>query len=192
MIRFELAFDKKYKTHTKTVELIDGKPNYYPYQGASYYVLKEVFSYLDHKQKESGFVDFGAGKGKAMIVAAECGFTKITGVEFSDKVVQMGQENLKQVELNFPDVEFQLILGKAEEYKIQEEESIFYFFNPFAKEIMDKVVMSIMNSYSQSPRLITIIYLNPLYADSFFDKGFKLTKKFGKKNFIEALILSYG
>src|SRR6187551_1253258 len=51
------------------------------YQGAGYYLLENIFSRLQKLDVPDGLVDLGSGKGRALVVAAHYGFTKITGVD---------------------------------------------------------------------------------------------------------------
>ena len=44
----------------------------------------------------SVFVDYGAGKGRAMILASECGFSKIKGLEFSLSLYELAQQNIQK------------------------------------------------------------------------------------------------
>ena len=49
----------------------------------------------------------------------------------------------------------------AEEYEINSQENIFYFFNPFSVQIFQKVLNNIINSVQTTPRPITLILYYP-------------------------------
>ena len=44
---------------------------------------------------ESNFVDIGAGKGRVVLIAAQYGFRKVVGVEFSAALCAIARENVK-------------------------------------------------------------------------------------------------
>jgi len=47
------------------------------YQGASYYVLHQVFEAMNQQVHHHSILDYGCGKGRPMIVAAREGFTNV-------------------------------------------------------------------------------------------------------------------
>jgi len=64
-----------------------------------------------------------------------------------------------------------------------------FLFNPFDEIIMKGVLENINKSLKRSPRLLHIVYLNPLYKDLFTGKGFKEIFYTNKMHYLEASIL---
>ena len=62
------------------------------YMPVSYQLLDIIFTYLP-KQNRHHFLDIGCGKGRAICVAAYCGFKKVTGIDFSKKFCEIAEEN---------------------------------------------------------------------------------------------------
>ncbi|MDE0519003.1 MAG: hypothetical protein OXH36_05570, partial [Bdellovibrionales bacterium] len=68
---------------------------------ATYYVPTPIIPFFKLIKSltlspSSVFVDYGAGKGRAMILAAESGaFSKIKGLEFSPSLFEIAQENIQ-------------------------------------------------------------------------------------------------
>jgi len=110
--------------------------------------------------KELQFVDYGAGKGRAMLLAADYGFKKIRGIEFYDKLCLVAKENIKKFEDKYPDVCFEILHQDVASYEVASNDSVFYFFDPFEKIVMDICIKNIMKSHALNPRKMHLIYHN--------------------------------
>ena len=188
LIFYELYFDLKYKTETrKFLELSDlndvksSKINSERYQPIPYYYIRKLFLKFDHELKDSYFLDYGCGKGRALLLAAEFGAKVLYGVEFSKKLCNICERNLNKSR----EAQNYLIVNKdAVDYEIPERVNVIFFYNPFNKPILEKVIKKIRDSLEQNKRKITIIYGNPLYEDMFYQVGFhgvdKIVQKTGK------------
>jgi 16S rRNA G966 N2-methylase RsmD len=107
-------------------------------------------------------VDFGSGKGKAMFMAAERGFRKIIGVEFSIELVEVSRRNLEIFERRSKSkAEFEILHMDASEYPLPPEANLLFFSNPFNEELTAKVIGNILRAYEQSPRDIWVVHLHP-------------------------------
>src|SRR5699024_10596523 len=68
--------------------------------------------------------------------------------------------------------------GLAENYLIQPEDNLFYFFNPFSLTIFKKIVANILKSVKDNPRTVEIIFYYPLEGFVYFlqkETPFELT-----------------
>ncbi|GJQ51155.1 MAG: hypothetical protein HKUEN02_00020 [Anaerolineaceae bacterium] len=165
----DLLFDMRYKIDTiNTAQLdtlkIDSENksvgNYY--EGTNAYIFQKMISFARVDPSKSCFVDFGSGKGKAMFMAAERGFRKIIGVEFSIELVEVNRKNLVIFkERSRSKSEFEILHMDASEYAIPSDANLLFFSNPFNEELTTKVIGNILKSYDQSPRDIWIVHLHP-------------------------------
>jgi len=164
-----LAFDRRYRIDTINTERLDNldidSPNKASgtyYEGVNAYVFYKVFSGLQVDVPESCFIDFGSGKGKAMCLAAEMGFKKVVGIEFSLDLVEICKRNLEIFRMKSSSKsEFETIHMDATEYSLPPDANVLSFFNPFNEEVTDKVIDKIMESYMQTPRTIWVVHLYP-------------------------------
>ena len=128
-------------------------------------LLKDVFRRIPASLDQFVFVDFGAGKGKALLIAALFPFRKVIGVEFSEELVNIGRANVSNyrgparacgdIELAFVD---------AARFPIPPGPAVFYFYNPFREPVMRQVLANIDQSFRQNPRRLFIVYVNPELA----------------------------
>jgi len=105
------------------------------------------------------FVDYGAGKGRALAAAAMHPFQKVIGVEISGVLVEIARRNLarmkrrcaRQVEIHQSD---------AAAFPVPDDANVFFFFNPFAGATLARVVERIHQSWTEHPRDLFFIYFN--------------------------------
>lgn len=165
----DLIFDLKYKIDTiNTAQLenleIDSPNKAYGnyYEGTNAFVFQQVFSRIQIDYSRSCIVDFGSGKGKAMFLAAELGFARVIGVEFSGELVEICRKNLEIFRNKSKSkTDFEIIHMDATEYPIPSEANVLFFSNPFNEALTARVIANILKSYERHPREIWVIHLYP-------------------------------
>jgi SAM-dependent methyltransferase len=158
------------------------------YMPASYDLIEEILS----KLKTGGlthFVDIGSGKGRAMIVAAHYGFTRITGIDFSKELCQAALRNIEKVKPRFPSIDFKVINNDAFYYEFPKDADCIFLFNPFDETIMSGVLKNIERHRKGIAKDIFIIYLNPVQKHLFLKQGYKEIYHTKKLNYLEGSIL---
>jgi protein-L-isoaspartate O-methyltransferase len=118
---------------------------------------------LNHLKITSGdaIVDFGSGKGGALITFAKYPFAKITGVELKHELVDIAEQNLRL--LNISNVD--MIVSDAAAFKDLDAYNFFYFYSPFPRSVMTAVMRNIQASLLNKPRRAQLIYCNPEFPD---------------------------
>ena len=109
--------------------------------------------------EEVVFVDYGAGKGRALAAAAAHSFRKVIGVEISRELVEIARRNLGrmkgrragQIEIHHAD---------AVAFAVPDDANVFFFFNPFGGATLARVVERIRESWTAHPRELFFIYFN--------------------------------
>lgn len=163
------------------------------YQGASYKVTEELFSWLRGQAVAGPFIDLGSGKGRVMVVAAHFGFRKITGVEFARELVDLARHNIRNTQQKFPETGFLLLHENAFNHEIENDLAVFFFFNPFKEQVMRKVIGNILLSVKKSPRPVYVVYVNPQLRELFEAEGFREVFYYRKMQYVEGVILKlYG
>ena len=151
------------------------------YEASNQIFFKKLLDNVEWQFETSTLVDFGCGKGAALIYATEFGFKKVIGVEFSHNLSQLASDNLKKFSVQKGGkVSYEIVNIDASQYEIPSEADCFYFFNPFDAFIMEKVFQNIVKSLEANPRKILIVYLNAVYKEVIENCGFKRLKYLSK------------
>ena len=107
------------------------------------------------------FVDFGSGKGRAILLASEFPFKRIVGVEFSEELHWIAQSNINHFSTNGRQcATVESVCMDAVDYSLPDDDLVCYFCNPFDATLMTQVVANIRESLSRKPREIFVLYYN--------------------------------
>ncbi len=120
------------------------------------------------------FIDFGAGKGRALMMATAYPFGAIIGVEFARELWDAGQDNLAKVAGRLPGTDrIALILADAADYELPGGPLILYLYNPFDAPIIEAVARKALASWHDDPRPVLATYLNPVHLDAWLRAGWQ-------------------
>lgn len=115
---------------------------------------------------EFTFVDYGAGKGRAMLLAAEHPFAAVAGVEFAAELHDNAQMNIAQYpRSNMRCRNVECVLEDAVQVGPPDGASVHFFFNPFAREVFAEVLNNLVMAYRMKPRRLYLILVDPVAAD---------------------------
>ena len=119
------------------------------------------------------FIDYGCGKGRAVLLATDYPFKKIIGIEFAQELCVIAEQNIEMFlkETRRPN-NLEIMWVDAETFSLPDEDTVVFFYNPFAEEVMVKVLNKIEESRNKCPRKIFVIYAYPLLADLFKASGY--------------------
>lgn len=161
-----------------------------PYEAVSYFILENL---LDHFcrlfPEERNLFDVGCGKGRVMVAAAHYGFKNITGVDFAKELCKAAETNINKIKPQFPETSFKIFCHDILHYRLDPADKVFFLFNPFNKEIMEKFSDQIDRSVKEYPRTIYFIYASPRQIETLLEKGYKIIFKIKKLKWLEGVIL---
>lgn len=165
----DLLFDLRYQIDTINTEQLENLEIASPnkaygvyYEGTNAYIFQKMISHVELEPSQVTFVDFGSGKGKAMFMAAERGFRKVIGVEFSIELVEICRKNLEVFKAKSKSkTEFEILHMDASEYEIPADANLLFFSNPFNEALTNKVIGNILRSYDRNPRETWVVHLYP-------------------------------
>jgi hypothetical protein len=193
----EIKGEKKYQLETVKVDTLQNQKiksgnlkHASIYQATNYFLIEHAFDFLKNEEVNLHLVDYGSGKGRIMVVAAYYGFKKITGIDFSKSLCNEAEINIEKIKLGFPSVDFEIICDDAVNYSIKNDDTVFFFFNPFDEVVMLQVVKNILASLKKNERKIYVVYVNPLHQEIFLSAGFEEEYYFKKMEYLEFVILS--
>jgi len=119
-------------------------------------LMKDLERLIQKPVPKNLFVDFGSGKGAAIIHAKSLGFEKTIGVEFAKELHECAVRNIEALQLTG----VESLYEDATNYKLPKDISLIYLFNPFDEVVMDKVMQNIMSQKSEFENDVYIIYGN--------------------------------
>ncbi len=130
-----------------------------------YSVLPIIFRLIKIRP-EDVLVDVGCGKGRVINYWLSRRLrNKIIGLELDHKIAEQTAKHLSRWK------NVTIIPGNAIR-NLPAEGSIFYFYNPFSKEVVKQFEEALASKYKNRP--ITIIYYNPKSIDVFCNKRWKI------------------
>ena len=111
--------------------------------------------------EETGFIDIGAGMGRAMLLAAEMPFRAVIGVELNQTLVRIARRNLttwrKAGRAVAP---MRLVCGDAAEFAFPPGPCVAFLFNPFGAAVMRRLLANLANRFENRPGELDILYVN--------------------------------
>ncbi len=133
------------------------------------------------------FVDLGAGKGRAMLVASELPFKQIIGVELNPGMADIAEGNLEiWSEAHDGDptaaacTPIRLVEQDALEFEFPKSPCVVFLFHPFEAPLMKKLLMQMEKQFAQRPGELDVLYVNAECA-AVFDRNPAFSKLwFGK------------
>jgi predicted RNA methylase len=124
------------------------------------------------------FIDVGAGKGRALILAARFPFRRLIGVEFAVELVKAAEANLAMpavVRLSRSRIE--MIHTDALTFDFPPHDPlVVYLFNPFGASIIRGIAKNLFSSLKQNPQAVEVIYMNPIHLMEFLEEDGHLRK----------------
>lgn len=103
------------------------------------------------------FVDYGAGKGRALAVAATHPFRKVIGVEISESLAGIARRNLASMR-NRRAAHVEVCCLDAASFAVPDDGNVFFFFNPFTGATLNRVIRRIYESWCSHPRDLFVIF----------------------------------
>jgi SAM-dependent methyltransferase len=114
------------------------------------------------------FLDIGAGKGRAMLLASEYPFREIIGVEMNRGLIDIASANLEKWRASgHPCPPTRVVCQDVLEFEFPETPCLFYLYNPFAEPILRQLIDHIEGSFSANPRPLDILYCHPVSPELF-------------------------
>lgn len=162
-------FDRRHNTNTGgSIEIADlavvGNNAQYGvrYEPTPLRTFRHIMAQLPRDLHDYTFVDFGSGKGRALLLASHYGFHKIVGVEFAKDLHAIALRNLanyRSTKQRCTDIE--AVLGDAAEFPVPTTPCILYFCQPFDGEVERRVLENVERSLATHPRPLFMVFLLP-------------------------------
>jgi len=178
--RYKSDFDWRYNVNTDMVVPVDelafedtqAQEHAKEHHPSPPWAAMAALKALDNRMggfRASGFVDFGCGAGRAMIIAAEAGFRNIIGIELSRNLIAICKENIARYSETNKAARFVVLEQDAATYVPGEGSDVFFFYVPFSRDVYKKAIANIALSVEKNPRTVYLLD----YAWSNMDTEFR-------------------
>lgn len=147
--------------------------DYFRYSPSGDHYLKNVVQGLNISTG-SAILDIGCGKGSALKIFYAAKFSKIDGLEISEKLAEIAKNNLRILKLKKTSIYNSDIIN----FNNYNEYNYFYLYNPFSHQIFSIFLNGLIQSLINYPREVKIIYNNPVCHEMLVQNNFKLIKKY--------------
>lgn len=176
-------FDKKYGTDTSGYlgpeELVTGQPNdslNYGYSAIAASVFyeacrrwRETLLDVAGRVEAYSFVDVGAGKGRAVLLAAEFPFRKIVGVELNPALARAAEKNLAQwrrATRQKDERRIRILQNDALQLRWPRPPLLVYLYNPFDCSLIAQLAAKLAVAARSGAGLVDLLYVNPTCTDT--------------------------
>jgi len=112
---------------------------------------------VDHRSFT--FIDYGSGKGRVLMLAAEYPFKRIVGVEFAESLNRVARKNVAALGADAARIE--VVLADAAVFDPPPDPLVLYFFNPFGPPVLETVLTRICDSLERTPRPAYVVITGP-------------------------------
>jgi predicted RNA methylase len=161
----ETAFERRYGVDTEgwltQEELGYANADFNMYKPARLTSLRRILPRKEVTDQDV-FLDLGSGKGRVVLQAAlHYPFSRVYGVELSEELHRIAERNLEHNRERLAGRDVVLVCADALEYKIPDEVTVVFLYNPFGGEVFETVVDALLESVDRCPRRLRIVYGNP-------------------------------
>ncbi len=130
------------------------------YLGSPARVTRHLIRSLNIDCRDFSFIDYGSGKGRVLLAAAEFPFKQVVGVEISPALHAVAERNLKRYVGDPLQSEIKLVCGDAREYALPNGNLVLHMYHPFGPDILKQMLAIIQAAGEQHPtRRILLPYL---------------------------------
>jgi len=111
------------------------------------------------------FVDVGAGKGRALLLASELPFRKIIGVELSKQLARIASQNIaKWKQEHRAPLPIRIVHQDILDFRWPRTPLLVYLYNPFEREMIEHLIERLHWAAKAGSRCVDVLYLNPVFG----------------------------
>ena len=111
------------------------------------------------------FVDVGAGKGRALLLASELPFRKVIGVELSKELAHTAAQNIdKWKQEHRARLPIRVIHQDIFDFRWPRTPLLVYLYNPFERELIEPLIERLRWAAKAASGCMDVLYLNPVFG----------------------------
>ncbi len=114
-----------------------------------------------HSIEDYTFIDFGAGMGRALLLAAEMPFQEVIGVELNPDLASIGEANLAIWSRSGRSrCATHMLRQEATEFQFPGKPCVVFLFNPFGAAVLRRLLQRIEIAFRDRPGDLDLLYVN--------------------------------
>jgi hypothetical protein len=136
------------------------------YYGVAPSIFHAAMTRLPPEVNGYTFVDIGSGKGRAVMLATRYPFAEVYGVELTPQLHTVAESNLRTFRAATRiEVPVHLRCMDAAEFLLPEHPLVLFFYHPFCKPVLKRVLRNLEASLRAHPRQAYVVYINTELRD---------------------------
>ncbi|WP_295958622.1 hypothetical protein [Rhodoferax sp.] len=140
------------------------------YHGTDPQVFQRQLEQLPIDHAQYSFIDYGSGKGKALLLASLWPFQAVWGVEFAEALHAVALRNIASFQHPGQRCRtLQSVHLDATQFELPGTPCVAYFYNPFSEVVLASILQKIQASLAAQPRDLWVCYTHP-YAHTPLDQ----------------------
>lgn len=147
------------------------------YYGVSPSLFTEILTAVNLDWQRFTFLDFGCGKGRAIMLASRFPFKRIIGVELAPQLSTVAASNIQRFSAAWQQCHnIEVHNADATTFDYPAGPLVLYLYNPFFPPVLKRCLQNLTRSLANEPRELYVIYVIPDF-EKVFKKNAPVLKK---------------
>jgi SAM-dependent methyltransferase len=132
------------------------------YEAAQPILVEQALAGLQIDHRSYTFIDFGCGKGKALLLASSFPFERIVGIELSSELAQTAAANVAKYRSRKQRCRaIEARCADALDFEFPRRPLVCFLYNPFGEVVLSRVLDNLAQSLTEHPRDVIVVYVHP-------------------------------
>jgi SAM-dependent methyltransferase len=125
-----------------------------------------------HPIEDYTFIDVGAGKGRALLVASEYSFRKVVGIELNPEMAAIARQNVEHwTRAHGEDptaarlAPIEVVEQDALDFELPQTPTLLFLFHPFEAPVLKQLLRRIETQFANRTGTLDLLYVNAECAD---------------------------
>jgi len=111
------------------------------------------------------FLDYGCGKGRAVVLAATYPYRRVLGLELSPELCEIARQQVKRAYNKLHCREVEILQADAALFPLPDDVNHVFLFNSFKGEVLQGTLEQVRQSLVRVPRTLSLVYMIPTDQD---------------------------